>query len=302
MTYYAHSVTGRPETEWEPLARHLTEVADGARRHGQRFGAEALSEVAGLAHDLGKYGPDFQARVRGAARRADHSTAGAAWAAKCLPTKWGRLLAHVVAGHHAGLADDLFGPEGRIETRSGLIGPAVRAAEADDITLPPSVAGPASRGIDRDLGFRMGFLTRMVFSCLIDADRSAAAAFEARATGAKAEAVVHSPIADLEAALHASMAQRGAKPSQLNRLRDEVLRAAISRAALPAGVFTLTVPTGGGKTLTSLAFALAHARSHGLDRVIVVSPVHLDHRADRRGLSRRPRPPGECGAGAPQRL
>ena len=64
-------------------------MADGARRRGQRFGAETLAELAGRAHDLGKYGPDFQARVRGAARKADHSTAGAAWAAGHLPRKKG---------------------------------------------------------------------------------------------------------------------------------------------------------------------------------------------------------------------
>ncbi len=271
-SYYAHSVAGRPKAEWEPLARHLTEVADGAGRRGQRFGAGGLAGLAGLVHDLGKYGPDFQARVRGAATRADHSTAGAAWAARHLPKKWGRLLAHVVAGHHAGLKDDLFGAEGRIETRGGLIGPAVRAAEADGIALPPGVAGPVSRGTERDLGFRMAFLTRMVFSCLLDADRTAAASFEARAAGVPVEAVAHPSIGDLETALHAWMALRAAKPTPLNTLRDDVLRAAVARAADPQGVFTLTVPTGGGKTLTSLAFALAHARAHGLDRVVVVIP------------------------------
>ena len=54
MEYYAHSLPGRPEAEWEPLARHLAEVADGAGRRGRRFGAEALAALAGLVHDLGK--------------------------------------------------------------------------------------------------------------------------------------------------------------------------------------------------------------------------------------------------------
>jgi CRISPR-associated endonuclease/helicase Cas3 len=110
----------------------------------------------------------------------------------------------------------------------------------------------------------------MIFSCLIDADRSAAAAFTAQ--GEAARQVDHPSIAELETALQAWMGQRTVTTNPLNTLRDDVLRAVTAKAAEPQGVFTLTVPTGGGKTLTSLAFALAHARAHGLDRVIVVIP------------------------------
>jgi CRISPR-associated endonuclease/helicase Cas3 len=267
MAYYAHSVSGRPEDEWEPLARHLADVAAGAGHWGRRFGAEALAGLAGLVHDLGKYGPDFQARLRDPARRADHSTAGAIWASRLHKT-WGPLLAHVVAGHHAELKDDLLGPEGRIKTKGSLLGPVERAARADGLVLTQSVTGPKQK--QGDPGFRIAFLTRMIFSCLIDADRSAAAAFDAHGEGAPE--ADHPSIRELETALHAWMEQRTAAPNPLNALRDDVLHAAMAKAAEPQGVFTLTVPTGGGKTLTSLAFALAHARAHGLDRVIVVIP------------------------------
>jgi CRISPR-associated endonuclease/helicase Cas3 len=272
MSYYAHSVPGRPEDEWEPLARHLAEVEDGARSHGQRFGADDLAALAGLLHDLGKYGPDFQARIRGSGKRADHSTAGAVWAREHLPPIWGRLLAHVVAGHHTGLKDGLLGLEGRIEAKNAQLAPVERAARADGLVLPESVAVPVMRGVRKESGFRIAFLTRMIFSCLIDADRTAAAAFDARARGEKVPEADHPTIAALETALCQSMSTRGAKPSALNTLRDDVLSAAVGQAVEPQGVFTLTVPTGGGKTLTSLAFALAHAREHKLDRVIVVIP------------------------------
>ncbi len=271
MPYYAHTVSGRSEEEWEPLARHLAEVAEGARGRGQRFGAGDLAGLAGLLHDLGKYSGDFQARLRGAPGRVDHSTAGAVWATKRLPPTWGRLLAHVVAGHHAGLKDGLLTAEGRIESKRDLLVAAERAARADGFALPDRVVAPATKkGTTSEIGFQLAFLTRMIFSCLIDADRTVAAALDP--AGDDGGDVEHPSIAALEAALHRSMAQRQAPQSDLNTLRDRVLREVVAKAAGAKGVFTLTVPTGGGKTLTSLAFALAHARAHGLDRVIVVIP------------------------------
>ena len=269
--YYAHSVSGRPESEWEPLFRHLNQVEAGARCRGRRFGADGLAALAGLIHDLGKYGPDFQARLRDPARRADHSTAGAVWAFKHLPGAWGRVLAHVVAGHHAGLKNDLLGPEGRIETKSALLAPVEHARRADGLELPRTVPNPdGMRWIKGETGFQHAFLTRMIFSCLIDADRTAAAAF-----GTDDEAAAsagHPSIAALEAALHEGIGMRGVPSNRLDTLRDKVLHDVLARANDPQGVFTLTVPTGGGKTLTSLAFALAHARAKELDRVIVVIP------------------------------
>jgi CRISPR-associated endonuclease/helicase Cas3 len=267
MPFYAHTVPGRPEAEWEELSVHLAEVEAAAAKKGARFGAQALAGLAGRLHDLGKYGPDFQARLRDPRVRADHSTAGAVWAFRNLAPQWGRLLAHVVAGHHAGLQDDLLDVDGRLETKGALLDVAEHGARQDGfVLLKNSVAGP--RGMrcgSTEHGFRLAFLTRMVFSCLIDADRLAAA-------GMLAQAVEHPSIAALEAQLLASMPRLEANPSNINMWRDAVRTAALARAADPPGVFTLTVPTGGGKTLTSLAFALAHAREHGLDRVVIVIP------------------------------
>ena len=232
MAYYAHSVSGRPEEEWEPLARHLAEVEERAGSHGQRFGAESLAALAGLLHDLGKYGPDFQARLHDPTKRADHSTAGAVWAIQHLPATWGRLLAHVVAGHHTGLKDDLLSPDGRIETKRALLAPVERTARADGLVLPQSVSGPSGmRRANSESGFQIAFLTRMIFSCLIDADRTAAAAFDAHGGGV--QEADHPSIAALETALHEWMGRRAVAPTSLNTLRDDVLRAAIAKASEP---------------------------------------------------------------------
>jgi CRISPR-associated endonuclease/helicase Cas3 len=268
MPYYAHTVDGKSDEAWEPLLRHLLEVAAGAAEHGERFGAGELAHAAGLLHDLGKYSEAFQARLRGRPGGVDHSTAGAAWANQHLPRRWGRLLAHAVAGHHAGLQDDVVG---RIEGKASLAAAAARAGQADGLVLPESLARPAGMGFatDSHSGFQRAFLTRMIFSCLVDADRAAAAAFDARAEGRVVSETTADPsVAALKDALMAWIGKRAKTETLLNRLRDAVLAAALAKAADPPGAFTLTVPTGGGKTLTALAFALAHARANGLDRVI----------------------------------
>jgi CRISPR-associated endonuclease/helicase Cas3 len=270
MEFYAHTRAGCPEHDWEPLRQHLAEVAAGARQRGERFGAGALCEVAGLLHDAGKYSAEFQARLRGAVGRVDHSTAGAVWARETRTPLCGRLLAHVIAGHHAGLKDELFAVEGRIDRSAALLASVQLRARADGLDVPTQVSRP--RGMDEretGRGFHLAFLARMIFSCLIEADRTAAAAFAGDDDGAP---TVHPSIAELDAAFHAFLAPRVAATTPLNNMRASVFRTAVARAAEAPGVFTLTVPTGGGKTLTSLGFALAHARANGLERVVVVIP------------------------------
>ncbi len=263
--WFAHTRDGLPEEEWEKLRDHLAAVAEAARLRGSRFGAGDIAGLAGQVHDLGKYSLPFQERLRGHRQRVDHSTAGAVWARERLAGRWGSILAHVVAGHHAGLQDDLLAPDGRLVAGHGLLASAEMAAQTDGVTLPGSVAGPDLNG--RNAGFILTFLTRMVFSCLLDADRTETARF----TDGEEEAI-HPSLPALEAELARWMAAQPHKPTPLNAVRASVLRAALAKADRPPGVFTLTVPTGGGKTLASLRFALAHARANRLDRVVVVVP------------------------------
>ncbi len=270
MEFYAHTKAGRPEQEWEKLRRHLEEVAGLAQRHAARFGAGVLGEAAGLLHDAGKYSADFQARLRGSGKRVDHSTAGAVWAYKVFGQVCGRLLAHVIAGHHAGLKDGLLTTEGRIDRGAALHAAIAPIAAADGLKLPAQVRRPPRMDhAETGHGFHLAFLTRMIFSCLIDADRTAAAAF---AADGEDEVKEHPSMADLGAAFHTFLSMRDAPSGSLNMLRQDVFQKVLDRAGYDPGVFTLTVPTGGGKTLASLGFALAHARAHGLDKIVVVIP------------------------------
>lgn len=173
--WYAHTLKGFGKDQWELLRDHLAAVEEAAGRHGCRFGAGELASLAGQLHDLGKYSLDFQKRLEGLSNRVDHSTAGAVWAKERLPGRWGCVLAHVVAGHHAGLQDDLLAFDGRMTTKRAVMPPAEQAARADGIVSPGSVTGP--RLLGQNAGFIQAFLTRMLFSCLLDADRSETAQF-----------------------------------------------------------------------------------------------------------------------------
>lgn len=265
----------------QPLREHLTNVADLAEAFAARFGAGQWGRALGLLHDMGKASTKFQRRVRGDDIRVDHSTAGARYAA----ANWagaGKLLAYCIAGHHAGLPDGHSNDEGSLEHRldtkrrsiedsaawSGCLGPENQPAPPGFDCCPFATTGDK-------LGFRLAFFLRMLFSCLVDADRlDAEAAGDAqsleRAASRSGYPGIEKLLARLETFLVSKTAQ--AKPTTVNRIRAEVLAQCRAAAKLPPGLFSLTVPTGGGKTLSSLAFALEHARLHNLERIIYVIP------------------------------
>lgn len=202
MAYYARSYPDQPESSWELLARHLTDVGWLAGERGDRFGAGSLAKAVGKLHDLGKYSPDFLARLRGAAISVDHSTVGAVWALDNLSPICSRIIAHAVAGHHTGLVDGLLAPDGRIARKRALLAPAERAALADGLSLPAAVTRPTGMGKG---GFDLAQLTRMVFSCLLDADRTVAAG--------NSQAIEHPLIASLYGQLQAWFASQRAPSS-----------------------------------------------------------------------------------------
>lgn len=276
---YAHSLKDRPVAEWEPLPVHAAEVAALSARLAGKFRCAALGSAAGLLHDFGKYKPAFQRYLHDpSVTGKSHSGAGAVYARRHFGVV-GLFLAHVVAGHHAGLKDKVLEKDGRLDREAEELDLALAgcARAADGFALPAVPEPPSgfvgeAKGFD---GFQRAFLIRMLFSCLVDADRLCTERFyEGEVPRGPAAAM-----ADLRAALDGWMereaetrAAKGLADKPVNLLRAQVLAHVAGRASGPKGVFTLSVPTGGGKTLTSLAFALRHAEAHGLDRVIVVIP------------------------------
>ena len=273
--WYAHSVQGRAAAEWQGLAEHLTAVAQLAGKFGSEFGGGDLATVVGLLHDLGKYTHEFQDRLRGSEKRVDHSTWGAHIALERYP-QLGYLLAYAIAGHHAGLANGQGdGRRSSLQERLAADLPKLLSEWESEIDLPKALSTPAFLKPHPDRGmFQIAFLVRMLFSCLVDADFLDTEAFYNRVEGredARPQADMMASLTDLRQALDVHLA--GFKLDKpVNQVRAEILRHVRDQAGLAPGLFSLTVPTGGGKTLASLAFALDHAIRHGQQRVIFVIP------------------------------
>ncbi|MFK8250635.1 CRISPR-associated endonuclease Cas3'' [Ancylobacter terrae] len=270
---YAHSLPGEPRDRWETLPRHSLAVATLAAQLAEAIGYKEVLRLAGRLHDIGKLSPEFQAYIAGDRNSGgDHSSAGARIALDRYGTGLGAILAAIIAAHHAGLADGVDLAR-RMEGAARLL-PSGWQAQLGPLPEPAAVMAGVRLPQAGPKGFAASFLIRMLFSCLVDADFLATEQFYAEAARQPVERGNHTGIAELRERLRVFMAEKRATApaTPLNTLRAEILDHAGARAGLAPGLFSLTVPTGGGKTLASLSFALDHAVRHGLRRVIYVIP------------------------------
>lgn len=294
---FAHSLRDRPISEWEPLEEHLEAVASRAAKFAGRFGAEAWGELLGRWHDLGKYQLAFQDYLKLAngfeahletlgtvgKTKVDHSTPGAQHADKVFhelkQPYVGKLLAYCIAGHHAGLADwtTATGQSGLLDRLKKPTGSIAAAPEEILVANPLSPPTLTLSGSDKLWdAFHIAFFCRMLFSCLVDADYLATEEFMDYQRSLERK-ISFPTLAEMRDRLNHHLADLAAKalPSDVTRCRQEILAACRNFAGQSPGLFSLTVPTGGGKTLASLAFALdhiAHHPDHGFERVIYAIP------------------------------
>lgn len=264
---FAHSPgeTGKPQDLWE----HLQQVANLTAAAASKLDARDMGYWAGLWHDLGKVHPHWQAYLRQGIRSGgpDHKGAGAVLALHYAPG-----LAPIIAGHHGGLKD-----AGDIKSwlqarqRESYIQEALERARTcwpgilptGRILIPPHVNRDPLTG---------EFFTRLLFSALVDADRLDTEAHASPSRAVLREAQARTPAQLLEQLKQYMAKLSGHRTDPVGQARHRVYTAALEAADQAPGFFRLTVPTGGGKTLSGLAFALAHAARHGLDRVIVAIP------------------------------
>lgn len=270
------------------LEDHLIGTAQRAAQMAAEFGASEWGYIAGLWHDLGKYSAAFQRYLESSSDKdchaaesrgsVDHSTAGAQHAAVQMKVV-GHLLAYAISGHHAGLLDSIG--EGacldrrlRKEVEPWKTGSYV-PPEHPLPQLPRFLRQVLARRADdsRFVAFSFALFTRMLFSCLVDADFLDTEEFMDPARGASRQVWPEGILSRMGASLDSFVATEFAVSStDVDRWRREVRESCLSAASSPPGLFSLTVPTGGGKTLGALAFGLRHAAQHGLARIVYVAP------------------------------
>lgn len=284
VAHVKSSAGGDGGYELHGLADHLLKVARLASDYASTYGGEDWAKLAGVWHDLGKYSVAFQCYIKSASGydaeahiettpgKVNHSDAGAQYAVEQFGV-YGRVIAYLIAGHHAGLPDwyKLDAPGGSLQQRlesTDNLKAALAANIPPEILQQSKPAGPLSPG-GAD-GFALWI--RMLFSCLVDADFLDTEAFM---DGDKAKQRNGYPaFATLLPHFDAFMAALVAEAalSKVNQLRAEILEQCRKSGGQAPGLFSLTVPTGGGKTLASMAFALEHAKHHGHRRGIYAIP------------------------------
>jgi CRISPR-associated endonuclease/helicase Cas3 len=282
--HFAHSTENPDQSDWQSLLEHLKAVGELAAARGNKFGASLAATLAGSLHDLGKYAEAFQLYIQGRGPSRDHATAGAqiALGLAKVGTPPDRLMAdlvaYVVAGHHAGLPDRRIGTASLDSRAQKKTIEPLDPIWKNEVALAASGLFPAHFHWHLDVArrpFQLAMLGRMIFSCLIDADRIDTehfyATIENRVVDREWPALTDI-VGRLITAFDSHMARMKKCDTQVNRLRGAILVHVRAKALSPRGVFTLNVPTGGGKTLASLAFALDHARHNGMERIVTAIP------------------------------
>lgn len=262
--YLAHlTEDGRTQT----ILEHLKGTASLCSAFAAAFDAEAQGQLAGMAHDIGKYSAAFQRRLHGGPK-VDHASAGAF---ECLKAQQ-LAAAFAISGHHGGLPDG--GGRGDAAGTGTFWGRINRASQGrledyhawqSEFSLPhantPAFAGTRLEGM---------FFTRMLFSCLVDADYTDTGAFMDNSPYLPASS---SSMEELWRRLETYVSGWFPPKGALNMQRCAILEQCMSAGAqYGPGLFTLTVPTGGGKTVASLSFALAQAKARRMKRIVYVIP------------------------------
>ena len=266
------------------LEEHLLDVAKLAKSF---MGSESRDwlDLAGRWHDLGKYQKNWQcylkdksgfnpdAHVENAKTRINHSAAGAIHAIKEMGDGYGHIIAYLIAGHHAGLADWDTAETGQGTLKSRL--DSSQEEYSKSLEMLPSkkvLSKPEALSVPNFQDACLALWIRMMFSSLVDADfLDTEDFFDSNQANQRSQYPSLSTLYNRFNSAYSKLTNE-ADSSGLNNIRKNIYQSCLKASKQEPGIFSLTVPTGGGKTLSSLAFALEHANEYKKDRIIYGIP------------------------------
>ncbi|MCF6248794.1 MAG: CRISPR-associated helicase Cas3' [Desulfobacula sp.] len=243
-----------------------------AEQFGKLFSSGKVAKVSGCFHDLGKYSQEFQHRIVHHSKRVDHSTAGAQFAYEMYGVQFGKMISYVIAGHHGkGLPN---GNENKVsDLKNRLLKVVCEYRKNIDTKCEhPEITNKdfPFENLDVIDGFDLSFFIRMVFSCLVDADFLDTERFINIEKSENRKGYLS--LNKLKEKLDFHLRKFTDRKKNINVIRNRILQNCLTAADNRKGCFSLTVPTGGGKTFSSLAFALKHAIKNNQNRIIYVIP------------------------------
>ena len=265
-----------PKENWAIQSNedHSNGVAKLCSKFASEFGMGTFGKIAGLLHDKGKEKKAFQQHIKRESGLEPHTKVDGDYShayvgaliAKQLYPQIHPFLSTQIIGHHRGLYNyTAF----ECEMSKHEIPSDVTVPDATDTSLMRSEL----QKLRRDLkGKDFHHLQRMLYSCLVDADFLDTEAFMDRQSASLRQSNI--TLDELYPKLHTFLEniKRNAPDTAVNRIRDKVQQRCIATSSGPKGFYSLTVPTGGGKTLSSLLWAILHAKEHGMKRIIIAIP------------------------------
>ncbi|MBU3956251.1 CRISPR-associated helicase Cas3', partial [bacterium] len=268
MEFYAHSLPDQPKDHWQKLKQHLKNVADKASSFAGTFKAENWAYLAGILHDLGKYQEDFQKYLIEGGRRgsAPHAVWGAAYARRLSMPE----IAFVIDGHHKGLPNkaDLSDTTEKFKRNDVKNFQSVIDSFLKDVNYTEKDLKCSLHPFDNSL--QREFFIRYIFSALIDADwLDTEAHFDPDKSQDRIS--LNLPIEEMIEKLAKELSNKP-KDGAINLLRNQARKSALQKADSACGFYSLNLPTGLGKTLISIVWALHHAKANRLKRIFVVLP------------------------------